>query len=122
MPKRVLDIGNCGLDHGNITNMIQANFSAEVDQANAAADALSMLEQYEYDLVLVNRLLDLDGSSGVALIAQVQQRYPELQLMLITNVEEHQKSAVAAGAVPGFGKSDIDSPQTIQLLAQYLEG
>ena len=122
MPKRVLDIGNCGLDHGNITNMIQANFSAEVDQANAAADALSMLEQYEYDLVLVNRLLDLDGSSGVALIAQVQQRYPKLQLMLITNFEEHQKSAVAAGAVPGFGKSDIDSPQTIQLLAQYLEG
>ena len=122
MAKRVLDIGNCGLDHGAITGMIQTNFGADVDQANTAADALPMLEQSDYDLVLVNRLMDVDGSSGMDVIARIQQKHAILHLMLISNFDEYQDAAVAAGAVQGFGKNAVGAPQTVELLAQYLEG
>lgn len=120
MSKRVLDIGNCGLDHHAITSMIQTHFGADVDQANAAADALPMLDQTEYDLVVVNRLLDLDGSPGMDVVAQVRERHPKLPVMLITNFADHQNAAVAAGAVPGFGKNAIGRPETIELLSTYL--
>ena len=120
MAKRILDIGNCSLDHGAITHMIRTNFDAEVDQANAAADALPMIQKNDYDLVMVNRILDMDGSCGMEVIVEVQKQNSNLPVMLITNFAEHQDAAVAAGAVRGFGKNAVGSPQAIELLAAYL--
>ena len=120
MAKRALDIGNCGPDHGAIANMIRTNFGAEADHANAADDAWPLLEKNDYDLVMVNRHLDLDGSSGMHVIGQVQEKYANLPMMLITNFAEHQDAAVAAGAVRGFGKNTIGSAATIELLSNYL--
>ena len=122
MTKRVLDIGNCGPDHGAITHMIQTHFDAQVDAAHAAADALPLLEQHDYDLILVNRLLDVDGTPGLDVLAELQ-RSPraDVPVMLITNFAEHQQTAVAAGAVQGFGKNAIGAPQTIELLGNYLQ-
>lgn len=120
MGKRVLDIGNCGPDHASITDMIQTHFGAEVDAADGTSDALPLLEKNSYDLVLVNRLMDRDGSPGMDVIAKVLEGHPELPTMLITNFEEHQQAAVAAGTVPGFGKRAIGAPETIETLAKYL--
>ena len=120
MAKRVLDIGNCGPDHGAIEHMIRTHFDAHVDAAHTAADALPLLARHPYDLVLVNRLLDIDGSPGMDVIALVQQEHVEVPVMLITNFEDYQQAAVAAGAVPGFGKNSIDNAETIELLATYL--
>jgi hypothetical protein len=41
--------------------------------------------------------------------------------MLISNYEEHQAAAVAAGAQPGFGKLSLNSPQTLERLGKFLK-
>jgi DNA-binding response OmpR family regulator len=120
MTKRVLDIGNCGPDHHSLTKLVAANFDAAVDQAHQAVDALSLLEQNEYSLVVVNRLLDCDGTAGMAVISQLKAKYPELPVMLVTNFEEHQQAAIEAGCQPGYGKNDLFSDATIALLSKYL--
>lgn len=120
MGKRVLDVGNCGPDHGAITSMLQSHFDADVQQAHAADEALAMLAQSTYDLVLVNRIFDRDGTSGMELVQQVKQQFEQTPVMLITNFAEHQTAAVAVGAEPGFGKNAVGSTETVQLLEKYL--
>jgi len=62
MSKRVLDSGNCSLDHGAIRGLLERSFGAEVIQADGPADALPLLHEQAFDLVLVNRKLDQDYS------------------------------------------------------------
>ena len=40
--------------------------------------------------------------------------------MLVSNLEDAQAQAVAAGAQPGFGKAALQKPRTIELLREYL--
>jgi hypothetical protein len=40
--------------------------------------------------------------------------------MLVTNFDQHQQAAVAAGCVPGFGKLAINDPATRAALEPYL--
>ena len=120
MSKRVLDIGNCVPDHQSITTMIESNFDATVDQANAFEDAETLLKKNAYDLVVVNRLLDMDGSSGMEVIRRVREHNGDLTVMLITNFPKHQETAIKIGAVPGFGKNAVGNQETIDLLHQYL--
>ena len=121
MSKRVLDVGNCGPDHHSLTMMVTNNFDATVDQAHQAGDALSLLAENNYALVVVNRLLDCDRSPGMDVIKQVQEQHPDVPVMLVTNFDEHQKAAVAAGCKPGYGKNDLFSPASIELFSCYLK-
>lgn len=121
MKKRVLDVGNCSLDHGSITQLIQSNFDAVVELAAGGEEALQLLERNDYALVLVNRLLDTDGSSGLDLIKNIKTRSADIPVMMITNFAEHQDAAVADGAIRGFGKSSLSDITTIDLLREYLE-
>ena len=41
-------------------------------------------------------------------------------VMLITNYENHQAVAIAAGAEPGFGKLSLNEPATIERLGKFL--
>lgn len=120
MTKRVLDIGNCGPDHHSLTMMVTQNFDAVVDRAHRADDALALLAQNDYSLVVVNRLLDEDGSSGMNVVKQVQETHADLPVMLVTNYDQHQRAAVAAGCRPGYGKNDLFSQSTIELFKNYL--
>ena len=120
MSKRVLDVGNCGPDHGSIKALLEQNFDVEVVQAHNHDGALSKLEKGTFDLVMVNRLMDLDGSSGLDIVRSVKKQFADTPVMMITNFPEHQQSATAAGAEPGFGKAQLRSADTVQLLATYL--
>ena len=120
MTRRVLDVGNCGPDHSTITQVIKANFDAAVDKADRGSDALSLLQEHDYSLVMVNRLLDIDGSSGMDVISSIQKQYPDVPIMLITNFADHQAAAVKSGYVPSFGKREVSSNATVELLGQYL--
>ena len=120
MTRRVLDIGNCALDHSSIKELVTSKFDAEVDQAHALADALDHLGQRDYAVVLVNRLLDRDGSSGLEVIKSLKERSPTVPVLMITNFEEHQQFAVAAGAERGFGKRDLYADSAIAVLKTYL--
>ncbi|MGD9722040.1 MAG: response regulator [Pirellulales bacterium] len=121
--KRVLDIGQCGMDHAAIRRLIEDGFDAEVAQAQDAADAVRQLRETPFDLVLVNRVLDADGSDGLSIIEQIKSdaKLAAIPVMLVTNFPEYQERAVAAGAEPGFGKAGLYSGETADRLAAYLD-
>jgi PleD family two-component response regulator len=120
---RVLDVGQCNLDHTNISRLLQENFAAAVDRAASPDQVFYMVGYYDYDLVLVNRILDADGSEGLALIKRMKEDEAtrELPVMLISDLEDAQALAEAAGAVPGFGKKALNDPRTVELLSQHLQ-
>jgi two-component system chemotaxis response regulator CheY len=122
MAKRVLDVGQCSLDHGAIRRLLVGKFGAEVAAAETSDDALRQLRAGPFDLVLVNRKLDVDGSEGLDVLRAIRSdpALAEVPVMLVTNYAEHQAAAVAAGAVPGFGKAELDAPATRQKLAPFL--
>jgi CheY-like chemotaxis protein len=122
MSKRVLDVGNCGLDHGSIRGMLQRQFGAEVIQADTTAAALSALRDQPFDLVLVNRKFDADHDDGLALIRSIKQdqELGSTPVMLISNYEQYQQQAMSLGAEPGFGKSQLAAPETRENLGRLL--
>jgi two-component system chemotaxis response regulator CheY len=119
--KRVLSVGQCGFDHGSIARTLQSAFDAEVVPASTAAEAVNQLRQGEFALVLVNRVLDDDGSSGIDLIRKVKAD-PELAVpvMLVSNHDDAQQEAVAAGAASGFGKSQLGRADMLARLEPFL--
>jgi two-component system, chemotaxis family, chemotaxis protein CheY len=122
MAKRVLDVGNCGVDHSAIRTMLEKTFDAEVVQADGADDALAALKNEPFDLVLVNRKLDMDYSDGLDVIKRIKAdaKLAPVPCMLVTNYPEQQDIAVAAGAQRGFGKKELYVDQTRELLAKFL--
>ena len=100
MSKTLLDCGNCGPDFHAIRQMVSNHFGASVVQSHGVEDTLELLR---------NQSVDLD---------------PELEsipVMLVTNYDEHQDAAMAAGCVRGFGKLAIKDPETRNLLKPFLQ-
>ncbi len=120
--RRVLDVGNCGPDHSSMRRMLATNFDAEVLQTHGLDDTLAALKQQPVDLVLINRKLDHDYSDGTEILKQIKAKpeYVALPVMIITNYAEHQTSAVELGAIPGFGKLEINSAETRAKLTPIL--
>ena len=123
MAKRVLDVGQCSVDHLAIRHYLDEQFGADVVQAHGRADALNKLREAEFALVLVNRKLDADYSDGVDVIRAIKAEpdLAETPIMLVTNYPEHQNIAIEAGAAPGFGKLEYGRPETREKLARFLE-
>lgn len=120
MGVRILDVGQCGFDHAAISGLLQQIASADVDAAGTAGETEKLLQQNQYNLVLVNRILDRDGSSGIDLIKQLRQIPNCPPLMLVSNLHDAQAKAVAAGALQGFGKSTLHLPQVAEHLREVL--
>jgi two-component system, chemotaxis family, chemotaxis protein CheY len=122
LKKRVLDIGQCGFDHRAIARLLESRFGAEAVPCEGLDDALACLRERAFDLVLINRRLDSDGSDGLDVLAAIraERLWDAIPVMLVTNYPEHQARAVEQGAVAGFGKGALKAPATAQLLARYL--
>ncbi len=120
MRAHVLSIGQCTPDDAGLARMLALEADAHLDRAQNSDDARRLISQRHYDLVLVNRLLDGDGSSGVALIGQLSQEPNMPPLMLVSDHHSAQEEAVKNGAQRGFGKSALLTPETGQLLRQVL--
>ncbi len=122
MNKRVLSVGNCAADHRAISGLLEKQFAAQVVPANSLSTTLEQLRSESYALVLVNRILDLDGSDGLKVIAQIKAdaALRHVPVMMITNFPEHQQVAQLAGAVEGFGKQALGTPETVARLAPFL--
>jgi len=122
MSKRVLDVGQCSVDHGAIRRLLDREFGADVARADGLDDALTLLRSNRFDLVLVNRKLDADDSDGIDVLHAIhaEAALAEVPVMLVTNYPEHQAAAVAAGAAPGFGKAELDTAATRERLARFL--
>jgi two-component system chemotaxis response regulator CheY len=121
--KRVLDVGQCQADHGAIRYLLDAQFGAEVVQAHSAKEAVDQLRGGRFDLVLVNRQLDADGSEGIEIVRAIKadDDLAGTAVMLVTNYADAAAEAVAAGAEPGFGKARLSAPETIERLARFLK-
>ncbi|QDU59014.1 response regulator [Aeoliella mucimassa] len=121
--KQILDVGNCGPDHGALKRFFTKHFDCEVSQADRADDALAKLKQHPFDLVVVNRKLDIDYSDGIDVIKQIKStpELGEIPVMLITNFPEHQQAAQAIGAIQGFGKLELDAADTVERVRAVLE-
>ena len=122
MTKTVVDCGNCGPDFHSIRQFLTSNFDAVVVQSHNAAETLKLLRERDVALVTVNRKLDRDYSDGmdVVNVIKADEEVGEIPVMLVTNYEEHQQSAIAAGCVRGFGKLSLRDPGTVNLLEPYL--
>jgi two-component system chemotaxis response regulator CheY len=120
--KRVLSVGQCYADQSAIARTLQKHFQAEVEAAATADEALTAARQQPFDLVLVNRVLDADGSSGLDVVAQIKsdEQLKQLPIMLVSNYEEAQREAVGQGALPGFGKAALGQPHMLARLEAFL--
>lgn len=118
----VLEIGNCSADYASLRQLVHGQLGAELQRAATWAEAQQKLKAETYDLILVNRILDEDGSDGLDVIRKIKEipSAGATPVMMITNYSQYQDLAVEAGGVPGFGKSALQTPATVQLLQQYL--
>jgi two-component system, chemotaxis family, chemotaxis protein CheY len=122
MAKKVLLIGHCLPDTSYLRIAISTAVpGAAAVTANSDRDLQTRLTGM--DLALVNRELDGDfaETSGVELIKRLRPFYPSVKFMLVSNFPQAQSAAVAAGALPGFGKRDIGSPVAAAALNHALK-
>lgn len=118
----VLDVGNCGYDHQTIQRMLETCFAVEVAKTDQLSDTVAYLEKQIPDLILVNRLLDFDHSDGLEIVRVLKNTpaFASIPLMLVTNYDEHQQTAVGLGALYGFGKKGLKEPATLERLSAVL--
>src|SRR5438105_13563450 len=104
--KRILSVGQCGADHGSISRTFRQAFGAEVVGVDTDDEALTQLRAEPFALVLVNRVYDIDGSSGLAFIKQIKgdAALKQTPVMLVSNYDDAQKEAVAAGRRWGLAR------------------
>ena len=118
MSKKVALVGHCGPDSSYLRMIINGAIK-DVKILAADDDAeLSGLLGEKIDLVLFNRELGYGFSEteGVKLIERIRLGNPSLKMMLVSNYPEAQDAAVAAGALPGFGKRELGTPKVKEIL------
>lgn len=122
MTRKILSVGQCRPDHSSLSHMLTKNFNVEIDEADLAGAAIHKASQNRYDLILINRKLDADYSDGLDIIRSLKAdpTTADMPVMLVTNYPEYQTEAVALGALPGFGKSQLNDPLTQERLGALL--
>ena len=123
MSKTVLSVGQCRPDGAAISHYMKSNFGASVIAVDLPDQALSALETNAIDLVLINRKLDIDMSDGLEILKSIRSSPSkrEVPVMLVSNFPEWQDKAIQMGATYGFGKAELNRPETRARLAAILE-
>ena len=109
-------------DHSRISELLIREFGAEVQQAHSFDEATKMAADTPFYLILINRILDADGTAGMAILHELktQPATAEVPIMIISNYQDAQESAVQSGAQLGFGKAELDADPTRERLAAIL--
>ena len=118
--KVILSVGQCSFDHGNISQAIRKKFGATVEASATRIDALQWLKSNQADLVLVNRLFDEDGDSGIDFLKVLRASHPTVPVMLVSNLPEAHQQARSAGGAPGFGKAELGTARMTEALQPFL--
>ena len=107
---RVVLVGHCGADTGMLRHAIA---SVDPDIEVATEHDQEAVEKWaeQGSLLLINRVLEgrFFSSSGVDLIRQLKDKAENSRMLLVSNYADAQQEAEAAGAIRGFGKSDVRS-------------
>ena len=122
MTKQVLNVGQCGPDHAAISRTLKSHFDVDVQMVETHDEAMLKLQNNTYDLVLLNRIFDATGTQGMHTLKALksEQSMTRVPVMLVSNYEDAQQAAVEAGALPGFGKSQLADPLTADRLQEVL--
>jgi len=103
-------VGHCGPDSFALQSSIMGFVpGAVLHRLNSMDDLAGMMDQLS--LLVVNRVLDgqFGTESGIELIGNLAAGSPPA--MLISNFPESLEESVAAGAVMGYGKQKMRSPE-----------
>ena len=121
MSKRILLVGHCGVDGPRLQSEISQFLSgADVLRVNSDDDLRKACEDGA-DLLLVNREpLGFEPKLGAELIRELCKEYPGQKCILVSDHADAQHEASQAGALPGFGKSDVGSPRFEQTVRTAL--
>src|SRR5690349_10200098 len=118
---KVLSVGQCSPDDSRIAATVHQTLGASMDRAASPDEAAKKLTQNSYDLILVNRIFDYGGDSGLDFIQQLKQSGNTTPTMLVSNYQDAQAQAIAHGALPGFGKSALGTADLANLLRNSLK-
>jgi two-component system chemotaxis response regulator CheY len=120
---RVLSVGQCGYDHGRLSRFLRDTFATATDRVDTTDEAIDALRSGQYGVVLVNRVFDGDGASGLALIGAIKAdaALAHLPTMLVSNYPEAQAEATSLGAFAGFGKADLGKSKAREAFAAVFE-
>ncbi len=123
MSKHVLSVGQCIPDYGALSRFLKSTFDVQIENVDTGPDALDRLRKRSYDLVLINRKLDIDYSDGTEILRLIKAdpQLANVPVMIVTNYAEHQQNAVALGAEYGFGKDELGMSDTIARLEPFLK-
>jgi len=122
MSKKIALIGHCGADGSYLRIAVgRAQKDLKVVMVEDAQELERIIAE-GVDLLMFNRVLDwgFDETEGASAIASLRAKHPELKMMLVSNYSEAQAEAVAAGALPGFGKREIGSERVTKLIREAL--
>ena len=119
--RNVLLVGHCGFDSMQLRQTVQriAGDDIDVSEASRADDVRNAGPD---TLLLINRQLGMGfgTGAGVELIRELADKADPPAMMLISNHADAQAQAVEAGGLPGFGKAELDDPETEKRLRQVL--
>jgi DNA-binding NarL/FixJ family response regulator len=120
MPHSVILVGHCGVDGPRLQREISTRIpDTHVIRVNSTADLERYLEQ-DADLFLVNREPVGFDEDGLDIVRDIRQEHPQAKVMLVSDYPEAQQAAVQAGALPGFGKSEMGSESLTDTVRQAL--
>lgn len=121
--KKVLSVGQCNPDHNSLFQFLTMNFKCSVVRIDSTEEAMSRLEKESFDLVMVNRKLDIDYTDGTILIEKMKKspKFNRIPVMLVSNYPEYQDEAVKLGAIYGIGKMEYSKPEIISRFQGVLE-
>jgi DNA-binding NarL/FixJ family response regulator len=120
MAKRILLVGHCGIDGPRLRDeLTRALPGTDVEQVNGE-DELRRAVDEGADLLLVNREPVGFDAEGVDVIRKLKQLNPDCRVMLVSDRDDAQQQAKGAGAMAGFGKSEMGSPQLAQHVKRAL--
>ncbi|WP_108944795.1 response regulator transcription factor [Shewanella halifaxensis] len=106
---------------GALSALLSLSGEFEVIQAADGDEALSLLQQQDFDLLLTD--IEMPGSTGLELAGWCQQHKPELKIVIVTTFGRagYIKRAIESG-VGGFLLKDAPSDTLIDAIHQVMAG
>ena len=111
-----------GLNEVQVGLAVPGSIIAALRRQVGPRQAEHLLQGEPPALILVNRKLDIDGGDGMEIIGRLlkDDKSREIPVMLVSNYPQYQAEAGALGARPGFGKSELGTPASLDKLRPYL--
>ena len=122
MNKSVLLVGHCGVDGPRLQKYVESLDGQFECRSAASEEELDQAVRHGVDLVLFNRELtgSFEASEGIELIRRLKEDHPDTKVMLVSDRPEAQQHAMQLGALPGFGKGELESPKVEEMIKDAL--